>query len=54
MTRWRNNDADPGETEWYFVLDSPAALAWLANYGALELHPWTSTRRATRTSRPGR
>jgi bifunctional non-homologous end joining protein LigD len=25
------------------VLDSPAALAWVANYGAIELHPWTST-----------
>ena len=24
----------PGETEWYFVLDGPPALAWLANYGA--------------------
>ncbi len=24
-------------------LDSPAALAWVANYGAVELHPWTST-----------
>jgi bifunctional non-homologous end joining protein LigD len=43
MTRWRNDEADPGETEWYFVLDSPEALAWVANFGALELHPWTST-----------
>ena len=25
------------------MLDSPAALAWVANYGAIELHPWTST-----------
>ncbi len=25
------------------MLDSAAALAWAANYGALELHPWTST-----------
>ena len=24
------------------VPDSAAALAWLANFGALELHPWTS------------
>ena len=23
----------------------PAALAWMANYGAIELHPWTSTAR---------
>jgi bifunctional non-homologous end joining protein LigD len=43
LTRWRNEDADPGETETYFVVDSPAALAWAANYGAVELHPWTST-----------
>jgi bifunctional non-homologous end joining protein LigD len=42
MTQWRNEEADPGETECYFVLDSPPALVWVANYGALELHPWTS------------
>jgi bifunctional non-homologous end joining protein LigD len=42
LTRWRNEEADPGETEWYLVLDKPAALAWVANYGAIELHPWTS------------
>lgn len=40
---WRNDDADPGETEIYAVLDNPAALAWAANFGAIELHPWTST-----------
>ena len=27
----------------YAVLDNPAALAWAANFGAIELHPWTST-----------
>ena len=42
MTRWHNDEADPGETEWYFVVDSAPALAWMANYGAVELHPWTS------------
>ena len=42
MTRWHNEEADPGETEWYFVVDSVPALAWMANYGALELHAWTS------------
>ncbi len=42
IRRWRNIEADPGETEWYFVADSVPTLAWLANYGALELHPWTS------------
>jgi bifunctional non-homologous end joining protein LigD len=43
IQRWRNTDADKGETELYSVLDSPAALAWAANFGAIELHPWTST-----------
>jgi bifunctional non-homologous end joining protein LigD len=43
IPRWRNAEADPGETEWYFVVDSPPALAWMANYGAVELHPWTSS-----------
>jgi bifunctional non-homologous end joining protein LigD len=43
LTRWRNEDADPGETEVYSVLDSPAALAWAANFAAVELHGWTST-----------
>ncbi len=42
MARWHNDEADPGETEWYFVVDSVPALAWMANYGALELHAWTS------------
>ena len=42
LERWRNEDADPGESRWYFVLNSPAALAWMGNYGAIELHPWTS------------
>jgi len=43
LTSWHNADADPGETEVYSVLDSPASLAWAANFGAVELHPWTST-----------
>ena len=41
--RWRNEAADPGETEWYSLVEEPAALAWLANAGVVELHPWTST-----------
>ena len=40
---WRNTEADPGETEIYAVLGNPAALVWAANFGAIELHPWTST-----------
>jgi bifunctional non-homologous end joining protein LigD len=43
LTRWHNDDADPDETQWYFVADSVPALVWLANYGAVELHPWTSS-----------
>jgi bifunctional non-homologous end joining protein LigD len=41
--RWRYDAADPGETEWYSLVEEPAALAWLANAGVIELHPWTST-----------
>lgn len=43
ITRWRNEAADEGETEWYAVLDRTAALVWAANLGGFELHPWTST-----------
>jgi bifunctional non-homologous end joining protein LigD len=43
ITRWYYEDHGQGETECYFQIDSPAALAWVANYGAVEVHPWTST-----------
>jgi bifunctional non-homologous end joining protein LigD len=46
LPRWHNDDADPDETQWYFVADSVPALVWLANYGAIELNPWTSSVRA--------
>jgi bifunctional non-homologous end joining protein LigD len=39
---WRHDGARPGRTTDYFVADHVATLAWLANYGAVELHPWTS------------
>jgi bifunctional non-homologous end joining protein LigD len=42
IPRWRNDEADKGESELYFVVDSAPALAWLANHAAVELHPWTS------------
>jgi bifunctional non-homologous end joining protein LigD len=42
LRAWRNPAADEGEAENYIVPDSVPALAWLANYGAVELHPWTS------------
>lgn len=42
LHRWHFEEARPDDTQWYFVVDEPAALAWMANYGAVELHPWTS------------
>jgi bifunctional non-homologous end joining protein LigD len=42
IPRWHNPEADKGESEEYFVVDSPPALAWLANHAAIEMHPWTS------------
>jgi bifunctional non-homologous end joining protein LigD len=42
VTRWHNEEADEDETQWYVVADRPATLAWLANFAAIELHPWTS------------
>jgi bifunctional non-homologous end joining protein LigD len=42
LRRWRNEEADPGETEWYTLIDDAAGMAWLANYGAIEINPWTS------------
>ena len=41
--RWHYDDADPDETQEYAVLATPASLVWAANFGAIELHPWTST-----------
>ena len=42
LKTWRNPEADAGESEVYFVVDSVPALIWMANYGAVELHAWTS------------
>jgi bifunctional non-homologous end joining protein LigD len=43
LKRWRYDEgARKGETETYAVLDSPPGLAWMGNYGAIELHAWTS------------
>ena len=42
LGRWDNPEAGPGETTTYLVADEPAALVWVANFGALEWHPWTS------------
>ncbi|HET6875120.1 MAG TPA: DNA polymerase ligase N-terminal domain-containing protein [Acidimicrobiales bacterium] len=50
LRRWRYEDAGPGDSEEYFILDSVPAVAWMANYGAIEIHPWTS--RAPDVHRP--
>jgi bifunctional non-homologous end joining protein LigD len=42
LPRWDNPDADEGETRTYIVVNEPAALVWVANFGALEWHAWTS------------
>jgi bifunctional non-homologous end joining protein LigD len=42
LPRWDNPDAKEGRTTTYLVVDEPAALVWVANYGALEWHAWTS------------
>ncbi len=43
LRSWHNAEADEGETQDYSVIDSPPALAWVANHGgAVEIHPWTS------------
>jgi bifunctional non-homologous end joining protein LigD len=42
LSRWDNPAADPGETTTYLVVNEPAALVWVANFGALEWHAWTS------------
>lgn len=42
IRRWHNEQADPDETQHYVVVDEPATLVWVAGFGALEWHPWTS------------
>jgi bifunctional non-homologous end joining protein LigD len=42
ITRWDHPAAKAGDTKTYMVVDSTATLVWLANFGAVELHPWTS------------
>jgi bifunctional non-homologous end joining protein LigD len=42
LARWRNEEAGPGETQCYAVVDAVPALVWMANSGAVELNPWTS------------
>ncbi|MGE0304296.1 MAG: DNA polymerase domain-containing protein [Acidimicrobiia bacterium] len=42
IRRWPSPFSSGAERD-YFVLDGAVSLAWVANYGAFELHPWTST-----------
>jgi len=42
LRRWRYELARPGDTEIYAVIDGAPALAWMANFAAVELHAWTS------------
>ena len=42
LPRWHNPAAKEGRTTTYLMVDEPAALVWVANYGALEWHAWTS------------
>ena len=42
LQQWHNAEADRGETQCYAVVDSVPALVWMGNFGALELHAWTS------------
>jgi bifunctional non-homologous end joining protein LigD len=42
LHRWHNEAAAADEVQQYLVPGAAADLAWLANFGALELHAWTS------------
>jgi bifunctional non-homologous end joining protein LigD len=42
LSRWHDAEADPDETQCHLVPDGVPSLVWLANQGAVELHPWTS------------
>ncbi|ONH28867.1 ATP-dependent DNA ligase [Pseudofrankia asymbiotica] len=42
LTRWTDPEAEDDKARTYLVADHPAALVWLANFGALEWHAWTS------------
>jgi DNA ligase D len=41
LRRWRNTKVGEN-TEEYAILDSVPSLVWMANYAAVELHPWTA------------
>jgi bifunctional non-homologous end joining protein LigD len=41
LNRWTWTDSD-GDRNEYIIADEVGSLVWLANFGAIELHPWTS------------
>jgi bifunctional non-homologous end joining protein LigD len=41
VTRWHDPDGGPDDADCRVIPDSVPVLAWLANLGAVELHPWT-------------
>ena len=53
VTRWHDAEAGPDDAECRVVADGIATLAWLANLGAVELHPWTGSCPRP-AARPGR
>ena len=42
LARWHHESRNPEESHTFAVADRVAALAFLANQAAIELHPWTS------------
>jgi bifunctional non-homologous end joining protein LigD len=46
LARWHYESPNPDDSHTYAVADRVAALAFLANQAAIELHPWTSRTRA--------
>ncbi len=42
LARWHYESPNPEDSHTYAVADRVAALAFLANQAAIELHPWTS------------
>jgi bifunctional non-homologous end joining protein LigD len=42
LARWHYESQNPEDSHTYAVADRVAALAFLANQAAIELHPWTS------------
>ena len=50
LARWHYESPNPEDSHTYAVADRVAALAFLANQAAIELHPWTSRTEAAPTT----